>query len=82
MIKAQIIDYNQNYSGEDDGQSMVTLDAEKQKYKQKISHKSYIARCHLGEVKNETTLASGLQHLSYRVVLSIFRALLILHNFF
>ena len=27
VIKAQIIDYNQNYSGEDDGQSMVTLDA-------------------------------------------------------
>ena len=27
VIKVQIIDYNQNYSGEDDGQSMVILDA-------------------------------------------------------
>ena len=41
-----------------------------------------MAKCHLGEVKDETLLASGPHHLSYRVVLSIFRGLLILHNFF
>ena len=43
-----------------------------------------MAKCHLGEVKDETLLASGPHDtvLSYRVVLSIFRALLILHNFF